>query len=190
MALKVIIQWIHIVGGVLWVGGSVMLELLVDPAACELSLRDYRRLRRSLVPKLAGYFGVLGTIVILTGVVRGTLLGRVRSVAALATPYGLTFLGALVVVSGISLWGALVLGRGSARVFEDDRLWPEEGEGLPARRVFAARGTGAARSASGGEPDLRSLAAALGRLRLQGAIQIAAFGVVIVAMVLMGELFG
>src|SRR5258708_39648396 len=60
---------------------------------------------------------LVGMLVILPGVLRGTVWGSVQSFAfLLGTPYGLTFLLAFLVACAVLLWGTFVTCRAATRL--------------------------------------------------------------------------
>ena len=94
--MTVVVHWVHVLFAVTWFGGHIARVLLVEPAVRTLpeasqvafngSVRKYAT--RLYVPVIIG--------VGITGILRGTVFGPVRSLdALLGTPYGLTFLGAV-----------------------------------------------------------------------------------------------
>lgn len=117
-ALTIIVQWCHVVAGMLWVGGAALLEFVVrpvlerQPAETERSVGG--RLSRMLVP----YFAVAGSATIVFGVLRGTLFGPIKSVAALTSPYGITWCTALLIAAALAVLGAVGVGRGSVRYYQ------------------------------------------------------------------------
>jgi putative copper export protein len=94
--VAVAVHWLHVLFAVTWFGGHIARVLLVEPAvrtlpdASQAAFNRYveKYATRLYVPVIIGV-GV-------TGVLRGTVFGPVKSVdALLGTPYGLTFLGAI-----------------------------------------------------------------------------------------------
>jgi len=92
----VVFHWLHVLLAVLWFGGHMVRVLLVEPAvrrlpdASRLEVQAYvdRRATQIFVPTIIGV-GV-------TGILRGTVFGPIKSFDALVgTPYGLTFLAAI-----------------------------------------------------------------------------------------------
>jgi putative copper resistance protein D len=159
----VVVQWLHVAFAIAWVGGTLAMAVLVAPAAAGLPLESRRAVGRRLAARAGAFYAVAGTGTLLLGIVRGTLLGSLRSVPSLATPYGLTWLVALVITVGLAMMGALVVGPAFDRMHADDRLWAPlaDGEAAPA------------------------LTRAARRLDLLSRAELAGFGLVLGCMVLM-----
>ena len=91
-----LVQWLHVIAGLIWVGGHVVAGYLLPramldkPAAAARAVYD--PFSRALQPLLIG----AGAVVLVAGILRGTLFGPVRSLSyAFDTAYGLTWLLAL-----------------------------------------------------------------------------------------------
>jgi uncharacterized membrane protein len=128
---QLIVQWLHVLCGILWVGGAVAINMLVLPSLGVLDPKAQRRLGQALAPALRRYFAIVAGLVMLLGIVRGTLLGPIKGLDILfATPYGLTWLAALVLTIGLAVIGARYVGPTAERMYGDSELW-EFGPGFP-----------------------------------------------------------
>lgn len=133
LTLTIIVQWLHVITGLVWIGGNVYQDyviwptLLTRPAA---EARDtYYASAKYAAPLMAG----TGLIVILLGIIRGTLLGPIRSWSALfTTPYGITWLVALAVMIFLIAWG------GRFRSGIEGNVWNGE-EFQPTARQYIRR---------------------------------------------------
>jgi len=94
--LTVIVRWLHVLFAVTWFGGHIARVLLVEPAVRTLPPESQTVFNRYIekygtrifVPAIVG--------VGITGILRGTVFGPVKSFDVLfGTPYGLTFLAAI-----------------------------------------------------------------------------------------------
>ena len=94
--LAVVVHWLHVLFAVTWFGGHISRVLLVEPAVRTLPAESQAAFNRYVekygtrlyVPVIVG--------VGITGILRGTVFGPVKSLDALfGTPYGLTFLAAV-----------------------------------------------------------------------------------------------
>jgi uncharacterized membrane protein len=94
--LTVVVHWLHVLFAVTWFGGHIARVLLVEPAVRTLSLESQAAFNR-YVEKYATRIYVPVIIGVgITGILRGTVFGPVKSLdALLGTPYGLTFLAAI-----------------------------------------------------------------------------------------------
>jgi len=93
---QIVVQWIHVLAGLMWFGGAIVINMLVFPSILVLTPDQQRRFGRELSPKLSRFFSIVAGIVILFSIIRGTLLGPIKGLDVLfGTPYGLTWLAAL-----------------------------------------------------------------------------------------------
>ena len=110
------VQWLHVLGGIFWFGGSLFGNLAVFPVVLKLPEQLQRtfmvpfleRSNRILVP------AAIGTI--LLGIVRGTVFGRIHSLADLGMPYGIAWLIGLAVAVGVLALGVLYLAPAARRI--------------------------------------------------------------------------
>ncbi|HEX2754476.1 MAG TPA: hypothetical protein VHM48_03375 [Candidatus Limnocylindrales bacterium] len=124
-----VVQFVHILGGAAWLGGSIFANLVLLPYV----FRQAPDRRRGLIGVLI--LGpervMIGAAVIggLMGLVRGTFFGPIRSIDDLGSGYGLTWLGAVVVVLGVFVVGGAVTSRAARRLLDDDALWVASADG-------------------------------------------------------------
>jgi uncharacterized membrane protein len=119
----IVVQWVHVLGGIFWFGGALFSNLVLIPAARRLPLDSQRRLGIAIFER--GDRVILpiavGTIVI--GFIRGTVFGPVKSLdVLLGTAYGITFLVALVAALTTLALG-MYLGARVRRVYSNDAYW-------------------------------------------------------------------
>jgi uncharacterized membrane protein len=107
LALLLVTQWLHILTGIIWFGGYVFLDFVLWPTLLRLPVPQAKT-ASALLEKFAGpIMASSGTLVVLLGVVRGTLLGPITSLTVLFTSaYGLTWLAALLISLVLIVWGA------------------------------------------------------------------------------------
>lgn len=159
LLVLVVGQWLHIAMGMVWVGASVALEVVVEPAMASLPLVARQALGRRLAARSVPFYAVVGSGTMLLGILRGTVLGPLRDAAAFGTPYGVTWMVALLLTAGLAALGALLIGPDTERLYASDELWlPDAGPALGAK---------------------------LRRLRVLGRIQLGGFALVVACMVLM-----
>ena len=121
---QIIVQWVHVLAGVMWFGGAVAINMLVFPSMLVLTPDQQRRFGRALSPKLSRFFSIVAGTVILMGIIRGTLLGPITNLGILfGTPYGWTWLIALIMTIGLAFIGARYVGPTAERMYSDDSLW-------------------------------------------------------------------
>ncbi|MBU6428015.1 MAG: hypothetical protein KGR26_03310 [Cyanobacteria bacterium REEB65] len=126
--LTMAVEWLHIVCGILWMGGALFLTYWVMPTLRNLP-DEYRNASTlDLGSRITKLFQVAGSGALLLGIVRGTLLGPIKSLGVLVSPYGLTWLTALLIATGLAVVGAL----------EGKLLERVAAGGLPAPAFFAS----------------------------------------------------
>jgi hypothetical protein len=161
------VQGLHVIAAVLWVGGAAFLEIIVVPTTTILPLPQQRLIGRYLGTRAGPFFAMAGAGTLALGVLRGTLLGPIQSLAALGSRYGLTWLVALLLTGALGFWGARMVGPEAERLYADASLWVPDA------------------------PDCASAVLEERRrhLAILTRIQLAGFAAVIVCMMLMAEVF-
>jgi uncharacterized membrane protein len=108
--ITVAVQWAHVLLGILWFGTVLSLDVIVIPAINRLPIVAQRDISAAIGARATPLFRVVVPAIIVLGIVRGTVLGPIRSVDALVgTAYGWTWLFALAATIGTYLYGLLVL---------------------------------------------------------------------------------
>jgi putative copper export protein len=109
MWVLILIQWLHVLLGMFWFGSTLCLDVVVIPAVMTLPLEQQRSVSKLLTRFSERVIIPAAILVILLGLVRGTIFGPVRSLDFLfGTAYGLTFLFALLATLATLAWGLLV----------------------------------------------------------------------------------
>jgi uncharacterized membrane protein len=123
LALTLLVQWLHILSGVIWFGGYVLIDFALWPALLRRPATEARATRSALEKQIGPLMAVSGSLVVLLGIVRGTALGPIRSLdTLLGTAYGLTWLIALVIALFLTIWGARWHDRVVGPVWEADKV--------------------------------------------------------------------
>jgi hypothetical protein len=161
--LQVGVQWLHVLLGIVWFGAAITTNLVFVPALRRLPLARQGEIGVAYGEAAGRVDRVAGTGVIGLGILRGIVFGPIQSVALLSSPYGLTWLVALVAAVATYLWGNRVLAPAVGRI----------GRLQPAPAVLADG------SAS---PELR--AAIAGAIR-KSVVQLLGFLVAFTCMILM-----
>jgi len=130
MMIRTILLVVHIFLGATWVGGILFVGWGVFPATLHFSLENQRFFLTKLMKWTHYLFSLIGILVILTGVLLGTLFGPLDSLhAILNTRYGHIWLAAFIVGVITLFWGIFVGYREMMIVFSDDFLWHEAKQG-------------------------------------------------------------
>ena len=109
------LTFLHILAAVGWWGTTATLQAFVVPAARKLSAEEQVAWWRSLTVLTKRYLAPVAGLTILLGIVRG-IAGGVFDY--LNTPYGYTWIAALVVGIALAIWGARVTGPHAERLGE------------------------------------------------------------------------
>ena len=113
----VVVQWLHIVFGIIWFGNALVVALILIPTLNPLPIPTQRDIGQRYGDRATRIFNVVGPTVIALGILRGTLLGPLKTVDdVLGTAYGLTWLVALIAAVGVFLWGRYAIGGALARM--------------------------------------------------------------------------
>ena len=113
----IVIQWLHVLLGIFWFGGSLYLNFMVVPVVLSLPFGQQREVAIPLGARSNQVLPLVAILVILLGLLRGTIWGPVHTFAFLfGTAYGVTFLTSLLVASGVELWGHFVAGKAAAQL--------------------------------------------------------------------------
>src|SRR4051812_48492455 len=157
--ITVTAQWLHVLLGIFWFGNALAVAAFLIPAVSTLPIPTQRLVGSRYAESAERTFNIVAPTVIVLGIIRGTLLGPIKSAETLTTPYGYTWLIALVAAIATFLWGRFMIG-GAARVMNTAPL--------------AADG--------GPTPELE---AATSRLKLVAVLELLGFVVIFTCMILM-----
>ena len=106
----IVVQWAHVLLGILWFGNALALDVIVIPALNRLPIVTQREIGSQIGARATPIFKVVVPLIIVLGIVRGTVLGPIRTVEAVfGTAYGVTWLAALLLTIGVYVWGLRVL---------------------------------------------------------------------------------
>ena len=114
----VLVQWLHVLSGIVWVGGSVFMAVVLWPVLLRQPAPEARALFASFVRPIGVVMGISGQGVLWLGLLRGIAFGPVRSLdVLLGTAYGRTFGVALLLTLAV-----VAIGIATGRTLEA-RLW-------------------------------------------------------------------
>lgn len=107
LSLLLVTQWLHILAGITWFGGYIFLDFVLWPTLLRLPAQQAKATYASMTRFAGPLMATSGSLVVLLGIVRGTLLGPIKSLSFLVgSRYGITWLVALVVAVLLTFWGA------------------------------------------------------------------------------------
>lgn len=94
----ILVQYLHIFFATALVGTSLYLEFVLMPTVLRRPAGEAKAFYEANLKPTSVFMAVSSGITFLTGLIRGTFFGNIRSIDALTTPYGVTFLVALGVM--------------------------------------------------------------------------------------------
>jgi uncharacterized membrane protein len=125
LQLLIVVHWLHVLGGLVWFGGHVFTAAVTWPALLRRPPAEARALSQALAEPAMRIMGPAGMLVLILGIVRGTVLGPVRSLHVLVgTAYGLTFAAALVITFWLMGYGGATRREMERRVWDGDGFHP------------------------------------------------------------------
>jgi uncharacterized membrane protein len=139
-ALAIAVHWLHVGAAIVWVGAQVFVFAALWPALLARTATDARTILGAIMPRAARLFGPSAMLLVLTGLLRGTWLGPVRSWQALATPYGLTFATSLLLVVALMVNGGRLRSQLAGRVWAGDEFHSDARAYLQRQRAIALGG--------------------------------------------------
>jgi hypothetical protein len=133
-----VVQWLHVGLGVLWFGTVLYNASILIPAISRLPLATQRQVGQAIGEQGFRVIPPVAALVIILGALRGTVFGPIKSVDALTTAYGITWLVALAFAIGAFAWAERVIKPSLARmnaIPEAEALGPD---GAPTPALTAA----------------------------------------------------
>ena len=107
--LVFVVQWLHVILAVLWFGSVLYSDFVLIPALNTLPLTTQRTVGAAIGVRANRIIPPVAGLVILLGIVRGTVLGPIKSLDALTSAYGLTWLLALALAAATFMYGVRVI---------------------------------------------------------------------------------
>ncbi|HEY3335397.1 MAG TPA: hypothetical protein VGK16_09215 [Candidatus Limnocylindrales bacterium] len=158
-----IAQWLHVLLGITWFGSAITGNIVFIPALMKLPLDRQREVGGSYGEQASKVIPIAAMGVILLGIIRGTVFGQIKSLDALTTTYGLTWLVALIAASATFAWGKWAIEPAIARM-----------NAIPASEAFQPDGA----------PSL-AMTRAVDAVKRVAALELLGFFVVFTCMILM-----
>lgn len=111
------VQWLHVLGGIFWFGSVLFGNIVLFPAVMRLAPDVQKQVMRAMAARMFRIVEPVAVATMTLGFLRGTVFGSIRTVDALTSPYGLTWLVGLISAIAVFLLG-LRLARIGDRAFE------------------------------------------------------------------------
>lgn len=97
MLWLVVVQWLHVLFGILWFGSTLYINLILIPSVLPLPREKQQEVAAQVSPMTTRILRPAAIVVIVLGFIRGTFLGQLHSIQDIVgTTYGVTWLVALV----------------------------------------------------------------------------------------------
>jgi uncharacterized membrane protein len=110
MVWLVTVQWLHVLLGVVWFGGTLYINLILIPSLLPLPREQQQEVSARIGPMTTRVLRPAAILVIVFGFIRGTFLGQLHSVQeVVGTTYGMTWLIALISTLALFAFTELVL---------------------------------------------------------------------------------
>jgi uncharacterized membrane protein len=104
-----IVQWLHVILAITWFGAVIYNDFILIPAITTLPYREQRSAGSAIGNQAAKVITGASAGVIVLGILRGTVFGRIHALNDLSTPYGVAWTLALVVAVVTFFWGVRVI---------------------------------------------------------------------------------
>jgi putative copper export protein len=133
-----LLRSIHLLGAIVWFGGALAMNVVVLPVVLDVADAS----RRDLASRV--FFGFerlaipAALAAAISGLVLGIAYGRITGPAALLTPYGATWLAAVVVTAAVLAVGGRISSPNARRLFTDHDLWRRGSDGGQATGLGSA----------------------------------------------------
>jgi uncharacterized membrane protein len=119
---RVAVEWLHILAGIAWVGAHLTFDFAIAPGLLRRPAVEAKATNEA-ISRAAQPLFMSGMLVVLLGIVRGTLLGPITSFDFLfGTAYGITWLVALGLTLAVMTWSGLWYGRLLGPLWEGDQV--------------------------------------------------------------------
>jgi len=156
-------QWLHVLLGITWFGAAITMNFIFIPALMHLPLDRQREVAGHVGERAGKVLTFAATGVIVMGILRGTVFGQIRSLDALTTTYGITWLIALIAATSTFVWGKRVLEPAVGRM-----------SAIPVSEAIQPDGS-----------PSPAMVAALANVKRVGALELIGFVVIFTCMILM-----
>ena len=161
--LQFVAQWLHVILGILWFGTTLAMNIIILPAMMKMPLDRQREFGGAMSEVAGRIMPKAAMAVIALGFLRGTVFGQIKSLDALTTTYGLTWLAGLIAATATFMWGIRVLEPALHRL-----------NAIPVSEAFLPSGA-----------PSPAMSAAVANIKRVGGLELIGFIVVFTCMILM-----
>ncbi len=114
--LQVGVQWLHVLAGITWFGAVIYGDFILIPALMTVTPDVQRAAGGAIGSRATKVIPGAVIAVIVLGILRGTVWGRIHGLSDVGTTYGILWLVALVLAIGTFAFAKLVIEPGIARI--------------------------------------------------------------------------
>ena len=129
--VQVGVQWLHVLAGITWFGAVIYGDFILIPALMTLPVDVQRAAGGAIGLRATRVIPGAATAVIVLGILRGTVWGRIHSFADVTTTYGYLWLTALVLAVATFAFAKVVIEPGIARINAIDPAEAVRPDGSP-----------------------------------------------------------
>ncbi len=108
-----VLQWLHVLGGVFWIGSAILLDLIILPSLRTMNSDHVQAWLRAFNPRYGPVIAMVAGLTILLGIVRGIASGVLGE---LGSPYGLTWIASILLGAGTAWVSARLTGPTAQRL--------------------------------------------------------------------------
>jgi uncharacterized membrane protein len=133
-----VVQWLHVLLGIVWFGVVLYNALILIPALNPMPVGRQREIGQAIGAQAFKVIRPVAMAVIALGIIRGTVFGPIKGVDDLTTAYGITWLVALAFAIAAYFWGERMIGPALERmnaIPESEAVGPD---GRPSPALVAA----------------------------------------------------
>ena len=102
-----VVLYLHVLGAIFWVGSAMMFQFIFVPSLAGMPFEAQRPWLQALAARYGSVVGGVGALTLVFGVLRGVLTGVL---GMLNTPYGMTWLVAIMLGIPVALIGGALIG--------------------------------------------------------------------------------
>jgi uncharacterized membrane protein len=136
--IQVAVQWLHVLAAITWFGAVIYGDFILIPALMTLPPDVQRAAGGAIGLRAMKVIPGAAIAVIVLGILRGTVWGRIHSVSDVTTTYGLLWLVALVLAIATYAFAKVVIEPGIARINAVDPASAIDATGRPNAELAAA----------------------------------------------------
>ena len=132
---SILLRGCHILCAITWFGSAIYRVMVQIPSVVGLPSANQRALGRRLHEKQELLLIVAALLVILLGMLLGTVVGPLQTPDMFLLDYGITWLAALGTTVAVLVWEVFVVSTAQSHFFDDDTVWQTTSAAYGVQRV-------------------------------------------------------